>query len=289
MIRPDEELTHGRRTALIGIEGRSSPSAAQKVGALVIRDFATGGLLRLPILLDVAFGVVNLVVFLFISRVLTVPAGGAVVHPATYFDFVAVGITFMLVVQAASTQLISRILGEQRGGTLEMLATQPTPVWALAIGLSAYPFFLALLRAGIYLAILSALLGLHVAHASWLGVLVVLATGSAAMMAFGIGLMAFSIATGHGEAAARLLVVGLSFASGTYFPVTMLPTFLRQVSAGLPTRIALDGLRQAMAGADWVHAASVLLAITAVGLPLSIWLFSLCLRLAAYRGTLTRG
>jgi ABC-type multidrug transport system permease subunit len=286
MTRTDQEAP---RRVLIGIERRSRPSAAQKVGALVARDLATGGLLRLPILLDVAFGVVNLVVFLFISRVLTIPAVGAVTQSATYFDFVAVGITFMLVVQAASTQLISRILGELRGGTLEMLVTQPTPVWTLAIGLSAYPFLLALLRAGIYLAVLSGLLGMHVAAANWLGVLVVLATGSAAMMAFGIGLMAFSIAVGHGDAAARLLVVGLSFASGTYFPVTMLPTFLRQVSAVLPTRIALDGLRHAMAGAGWVHAASVLLAITAVGLPVSIWLFGLSLRLAAYRGTLTRG
>jgi hypothetical protein len=59
------------------------------------------------------------------------------------------------------------------------------------------------------------------------------------------------------------------------------------VSAVLPTRIALDGLRQALAGADWAGAALALLAATVVLLPLSIWLFSRALRLAAHRGTLS--
>jgi ABC-2 type transport system permease protein len=258
--------------------------------ALVMRDLAgRPHLFRAPLLLDLAFGLVNLVVFLFISRVLSVPAGDGFEHSASYFDFVAVGITFMLVLQAASTQLTARINKEQHSGTLEMLAAQPVPVWAFAVGLAAYPFLFALLRAGVYLAVLSMVLGLHVAHASWLGVVVILAAGGSAMMGIGIALMAFSIAVGHGDAVARVLVVGLSFVSGTYFPVTALPTVAQHAAAALPTRIALDGLRVAVAGGDWDGAALALLATTAVLLPMSVWLFGRAVGIAIRRGSLTRG
>jgi len=242
----------------------------------------------MPLLLDLAFGVVNLVVFLFISRVLSIRADGFE-HSASYFDFVAVGITFMLVLQAASTQLTARITRERTSGTLEMLAAQPIPVWAFAVGLAAYPFVFALLRAGVYLAILGVLLGLHVGHASWVGVVLVLGVGGSAMMGIGIALMAFSIAVGHGDAVARVLVVALSFISGTYFPVTVFPDFLQQASVVLPTRMALDGLRGALAGGAWGGAALALLAASAALLPLSIWLFSRALSVAGRRGTLTRG
>ncbi|GAB3935823.1 hypothetical protein GCM10027614_11330 [Micromonospora vulcania] len=142
---------------------------AGMVLALVRRDLGDPRQFRLPLLLDLAFGVVNLVVFLFISRVLTPSAGTDLAHSPSYFDFVAVGITFLLVLQAASTQLTSRVIREQRSGTLELLAAQPVPVSALAIGTAGYPFLFTLLRAGVYLAILGSVLGLRTEHADWWG------------------------------------------------------------------------------------------------------------------------
>ncbi|MFJ6197300.1 ABC transporter permease [Micromonospora sp. NPDC092111] len=256
--------------------------------ALVRRDLGEWHLLRLPLLLDLAFGVVNLLVFLLISRVLTPPGSTHPLHSASYFDFVAVGITFMLVLQAASTQLTSRITREQRSGTLEMLAAQPVPVSALAVGTAAHPFLFALLRSGVYLLLLHTLLGLHTERADWWGVAAVLVAGSTAMMGVGIALTAFAVAAGHGDAAARLLVVGLSFLSGTYFPVAALPGVLPALTAVLPSRIALDGLRAALSGGAWAASALALLAATALLLPLSIWAFGHALRIAAARGNLTR-
>ncbi|MFI9639965.1 ABC transporter permease [Micromonospora sp. NPDC051925] len=269
--------------------GRLRPGVGGRaVLALLRRDLGEGQLLRLSLLLDLVFGVVNLMVFLFISRVLTPPGAHHPLGPTNYFDFVAVGITFMLVLQAASTQLTSRVTREQRGGTLELLAAQPVPASALAVGTAAYPFLLALLRAGFYLFLLHTLFGLHAERAQWWGVAAVMLTGSAAMMGIGIGLTAFGIAVGHGEGAARVLVVGLSFLSGTYFPVTALPGALPALTAVLPSRIALDGLRAALSGDAWATSALTLLAATVLLLPLSAWFFGRALRIAAARGTLTR-
>ncbi|MEH1165879.1 ABC transporter permease [Micromonospora sp. CPCC 205539] len=256
--------------------------------ALVRRDLGDPRQFRLPLLLDLAFGIVNLVVFLFISRALTPSSGTDLARSPSYFDFVAVGITFLLVLQAANTQLTSRVLREQRGGTLELLAAQPVPVPALAIGTAGYPFLFALLRSGVYLAILSTVLGLRTERADWWGVAAVLVAGSAAMMAVGIALAAFTVAVGHGDSAARLFVVGLAFVSGTYFPVSELPGPLPELTAVLPSRIALDGVRAALAGNDWAASAGVLLGATALLLPLSSWAFGRALRFAARRGTLKR-
>ncbi|MEH1101631.1 ABC transporter permease [Micromonospora sp. CPCC 205561] len=286
-------MTPATRTAAAvrwtgALSSRRSAGGVGVVLTLVRRDLAEPRLFRLPLLLDLAFGMVNLVVFLFISRVLTPSAGSDLARSASYFDFVAVGITFMLVLQAASTQLTSRVTREQRAGTLEMLAAQPVPVGALAVGIAGYPFLFALLRAGIYLAVLGSLLGLRVGRADWWGVVAVLVTGGAALMGAGIVLAALAVAVGHGDAAARLFVVALSFLSGTYFPVTVLPGVLPAATTVLPSRIALDGLRAALTGGEWGSSAVALLGATALLLPLSIWVFGRAVRTAARRGTLTR-
>ncbi|MFG2048884.1 ABC transporter permease [Micromonospora sp. NPDC048935] len=256
--------------------------------ALVRRDLGDPRQFRLPLLLDLAFGVVNLAVFLFISRVLTPSAGTDLAHSASYFDFVAVGITFLLVLQAATTQLTGRVIREQRSGTLELLAAQPMPVIALTVGTAGYPFLFALLRSCVYLAILGTVLGLHTDRADWWGVAVLLIAGTASVLGIGIALAAFSVAVGHGDAAARLFVVALTFLSGTYFPVSELPGPLPELTAVLPSRIALDGLRAALAGGDWAWSAGTLLGATALLLPVSSWAFAGALRVAARRGALKR-
>lgn len=256
--------------------------------ALVLRDAGAQRVLRVPLLLDLGFGLVNLTVFLFISRALQHPGATLPGQHTGYFDFVAVGITFMLVVQAAGAQVTARVTAEQRTGTLEMLAAEPVHPGVLALGLAAYPFVSAVLRAAGYLAVLAGLFGLRVGHADWLGTVLVLICGSLATMAVGIVLAAVTAVVGHGEALARLILVALSFLSGTYFPVAGLPPVLRQVAAVLPTRIALDGLRAALAGAAWGSTALTLAGAAVLLVPLAVLAFGQAVRIAARRGVLTR-
>ncbi|MFI0793945.1 ABC transporter permease [Micromonospora rubida] len=256
--------------------------------ALLRRDVVERRGLRLSFLLDLMFGLLNLLVFLFVSRVLMPAPAADFSRSASYFDFVAVGIVFLLVIQAATVQVVARVAAEQRDGTLELLAAQPVPGWALALGLVGYPFAFALLRAGVYLGLLAAFLGLHVGDADWPGVVVVLALAALCTLPFGLVLMGFAVAVGYGDPAARLLVVALSFLSGTYFPTSALPDVLHPVCAVLPTRVALTGLRHALTGGGWAGAAWTLAGTAAVLLPLSAWIFDRALWFARRRGALTR-
>ncbi|SCF27967.1 ABC transporter permease [Micromonospora mirobrigensis] len=264
-----------------------APGSARAVLALAGRDLAEGRRMWAPLLLDIAYGVVNLALFLVISRVLT-PKDGLLGASPHYFDFVAVGITFMLVVQTATSQVAGRVAQEQRDGTLELLTVQPVSAGVLAVGLAAYPFLVALLRAALYLVVLALLFGLDVGEASGLGVALILLAGAAAMMGVGIALMAVTVVTGRGDVLARLLLVALSFVSGAYFPVTALPGVPAALTAVLPSRVAIDGLRQALAGDPWGAELLLLTGGVAVLLPASVWLFDRALRSARRRGRLTR-
>ncbi|MEU3455153.1 ABC transporter permease [Micromonospora sp. NPDC006766] len=264
------------------------PAAGRAMLALLRRDLTERRGLRLPFVLDLAFGLLNLLVFLFVSRVLTLSPHADFTRAASYFDFVAVGIVFLLVLQAATVQLVVRVTTEQRAGTLELLVTQPVPGWALALGLAGYSFAFALVRAGLYLAVLGGFFGLHVGHADWLGVVTVLSLGMLGTLPVGVALMGLAVAIGHGDSVARLTVVALSFLSGAYFPASALPAAPRAVAGALPSRIALDGLRHALTGAAWGRAALILAGAAAVLLPLSAWVFDRALWIAKRRGVLTR-
>jgi ABC-type multidrug transport system permease subunit len=242
----------------------------------------------LSLLLDLVFGIINLVVFFYISRTVRSPSRLALDGAPTYFAFAAVGISLMLVIQSATVVLVTRLRQEQQQGTLEALVTQPVPVPALSIGLAGYSYAFATLRAAGYLAISAVLLGLSAPRASWLGIVVILVLGTVATMAIGILLCAMAIAVRRGDALARVTVFALGFLSGAFFPVGRLPPALRAVARVSPPRVALDGLRAALfRGSGWEANAGWLVLSGAVMLPLAVLAFAGALRWCIRAGTLS--
>lgn len=272
---------------------RSSPAARPPAGAwtvlaLVRRDLARRRNVKLALALDLVFGALNLVVFQFIGRVLRHPAQGSVIGPGGYFSYASVGIAFFLVIQTATMGITRQIREEQQSGTLELLAAQPAGPGSLALGLAGFPFLFATVRALIYLLIATAL-GLGTAHADWAGVVAVLVAAAPAVAGIGIAFAAASLFLDHGDVLGRFACFALGFLSGAYFPVSELSPPLREVSATLPTRVALDGERAALAGTSWWAAVFWLAIFDLVALPLAIAIFAAALARARRHGRLTRG
>lgn len=260
---------------------------ARAVRALIGRDWAIKQVLRYAVVLDLAFGMVNLVLFLFVSRAVRHGSVHAVRAAGSYFDYVAVGIAFMLVIQTASTGMTRQIRDEQRSGTLEYLAAQPMRSPSLALGLAGFPFAFAAARASGYLA-LAVALGLDVSRTAWLGILLVLAASTLVLLSIGIALAALALVLDRGDLMARVVAVALSFASGAYFPVTLFPSPFHEIAQALPTTLALDGLRAALRGGSWIPYTGLLTVIGAVCVPLALAGFAAALRSVKRRGRLTR-
>jgi ABC-2 type transport system permease protein len=264
------------------------PTATAAVLALVRRDLAQRRIVKFALVLDLVFGALNLVVFQFIGRVVRNPVPGSVTQAGGYFSFASVGIAFILVIQTATIAATRQIREEQHSGTLELVVAQPVGTGPLALGLVGFPFLFATLRALAYL-LLAAALGLDASHANWAGVVVVLLAAAPSMAAIGIVLAGVALVVDRGDVLARFVAFGLGFLSGAYFPVSEFTPAVRAVSDALPTRIALDGLRAALAGTSWWPAAAALAAFGLVTLPVAVAIFAGSLRCARRRGRLTRG
>jgi len=277
--------------------GRPSPSASRPpripaataaVLALLGRDLAQRRIVKFSLALDLVFGALNLLVFQFIGHVLRNPAPGSVTRAGGYFSFASVGIAFFLVIQTAAIGITRQVREEQQSGTLEFVLAQPVGPGSLALGLAGFPFLFATLRAFGYL-LLAAALGLEVSHANWAGVVVVLIAAAPAMVAIGIVLAAVTLVVERGDVLGRFVAFGLGFLSGAYFPVSELAAPARAVSAALPTRVALDGQRAALAGLPWWPSVTGLAVFDLLTLPAAVAIFAGALRWARRRGRLTRG
>jgi ABC-2 type transport system permease protein len=266
---------------------RPSPATAAPLLALARRDYSIFSSYRFAVGFDLLYGLIDLVIYFFISRTFkgasTADLGGA----PSYFAFVTVGIVITLVISAASAQVGWRLREEQLTGTLETLVAHPIRPWQIALGMVGWPFTFALARGAFYLVIAATLLGVDLSHASWGGCALVLLAAGLALLGLGIALGALVVAFKRGNNIVGLVSIALGFAGGAFFPLGVLPGWLEFVGKLLPTRFVFDGVRSALfAGTGWGEDALVLLGYSVIGLPLALWAFSWALDYAKRRGSL---
>jgi ABC-2 type transport system permease protein len=264
-----------------------SGSRPRRILAVMRRDLLIARSYAFALWFDLGFGLIELFIYFFVSRTFANVAPASLGAAPSYFAFVAVGIILTLIVGAASAGIVDRIRNEQQVGTLETLVAQPIGAVDLCIGMIGYPFVFALVRAAVYSAVAIAILDLRLPEASWIGFACVLAAASAALIGIGIALAAFTIVFKRGATLSWAVAIALGLAGGAYFPLAVLPDWLRAVADVLPMRHIFDGSREALfEGGGWASEVVALALFSAVCLPVALWLFSLALEAARRRGTL---
>jgi ABC-type multidrug transport system permease subunit len=255
---------------------------------VVRRDFAITRSYRAGFVLDVFFGIMNLVVFFYVSRAVDLRAG-SLNGASTYFAFASVGIVLTVVMQSATTGLAARIREEQLTGTLEVLVMQPLTPTQVSFGLTGFPYLFGVIRGGLYIAFAALFLDLDLAHASIAGFLLMLAATGMALAAIGIAMGGLVLVFKQGTALAGVVTFGLGLLSGTLFPRELLPGWVQPFGDLLPTRFAVDGLRDALfGGTGWQGDLYALTATAAILLPLSILFFSMLLGVVKRSGSLSQ-
>ena len=258
------------------------------ITALVRRDYLVQRSYRLVFALDLFYGVVNLLVFYFISKTFdetTANLNGA----PSYFAFASIGIAITIVLQAASGGLAHRIREEQLTGTLEALTAQPITVPELAFGLASFQFGFGMLRAAFYLLLSGVFFGVSYAQADWVGFVTVLLTSGGALASIGVILGAGVLVLKRGEILTGAVTFAMGLVSGAFFPVDVLPPWLQAIGSVMPTRFAYDGLRSAIfEGGGWGGDAIALTIFAIIGLPIGVWCFSRGLSQSRRAGTISQ-
>jgi ABC-2 type transport system permease protein len=258
------------------------------IAALASGDFMVQRSYRLAFVSDIVWGLIDLVLYYFISRVVGRVAAADLGNAPSYFAFAIGGLLMALVVTSATSSIAERVRQEEVAGTLEAVCAQPVRATELAAGWAAFPIVYAAARAAVYLLFAVVILDLATRRIDWLGFVVTLAAATISFLPLGILAAAAAIVFKRGQTIVAAVTFAMTFAGGAFFPLGVLPGWLEAIGKVMPTRFAFDGMRHALFGGAWGLDAGVLAAIGLVGIPLSIYVFSSALEQAKRSGTLAQ-
>ena len=240
-------------------------------------------------LLSLAFVVVPLY---FVTRALQpVMAASIAGEGREYFAFTLLGAAAFSLVTAAVSALPNALAGAIGRGTFETFLGTPTKPAVLFAGLSAYGLLWSLIRGAVIL-ISGALLGVRLVAGSAPSVLLILVLLVLAHLALGCiaGAMLITFRT-TGPFITGFLS-GSMLLGGVYYPTTVIPSWLRDVSNALPISYGLRALRQTALLGDSLRVVQhdvVMLALCAVVLlAVAILAMAAALHHARRAGTLSQ-
>ncbi|MGH7603741.1 MAG: ABC transporter permease [Gemmatimonadaceae bacterium] len=206
-----------------------------------------------------------------------------------YFAFVLVGTLTFSFIPLAVKGLPDAITSSINSGTMEAVLGTPTSMPVMLLGMMAYSFLWTFFRASLMLVaawVLGASIAWHqVPVAAVLLLLIVLAYvpiglfSAAAYLAFRT----------TGPIAAGVMILS-TLLGGVYYPAKVVPSWLQHISGFIPLTYGLRALRRVMLeGASLFSVGrdvAILLAMTAVLLAVSTWIFGISMRYARRTGTL---
>jgi len=228
----------------------------------------------------------TLTLYYYLSKLVST---SAFPKPDDYFAFVVIGVVILLVLQ--STFDIPNLLRQELlTGTFERLVVSPFGPLATTLALMCFPLLLALFTASVTIALAAAVFGVAI---DWAMLPLAVPTAVLAALSFSGFSVAFAACMLRFKQVpgSAYLLAAISIVAGLYFPVSILPGWLRWTSDVQPFTPAVDLLRHLIVGLPLEQSVlgdlSRLLLFTLVGLPLGVWLLTRSINASRRRGTIT--
>jgi ABC-2 type transport system permease protein len=262
-----------------------------KVPAFMRRDWLVLLSYRAAFTSDLLFIAIQAVLFGFVAELIDpskLPTYNGV--PASYFDFVMIGVVFATVSGLLLQRVATALRQEQMIGTLEALLVSPVSPGTVQAGSVAFDLFFIPIRMGALLIAVALAFGLGYDTDGILPSLTVMAAFVPFLWGLGLvtGAVIVTFRRGTGVMAVMMSVLGL--ASGAFFPLTLLPSWLQTVAEANPVAISMEATREALiGGSGWEgigHDVLILLPISAAFIVAGVWAFRAALAREHRRGTL---
>ncbi len=179
-------------------------------------------------------------------------------------DFILPGILAMTIMQLGLFTAIPLVTMRERG-ILKRLRATPLTRPAFVGSQVTQRLLIALVQTTLLVGLASMLYGFRVAG-SWFSVFGIVAIGT--LMFIALGAILSGIAKTQESCVALVQVVNMPmmFLSGIFFPLELIPNYLRPVTAAIPTTYLCDALRQVTLAAPAAHPIALDVAIVAVWL-----------------------
>jgi len=209
-----------------------------------------------------------------------------------YFSFVLIGVAFSSYMSVSLSSFSDNIRSAQTLGTLEAMLVTQTRIPVILISSSIYSFVLTSFRVVIFLLFGALFLNLNIESANYVAALLVLGITIICFGTIGIFSASFIIVLKKGDPF-RWIFINLSMLlGGVYYPTSVLPEWLKAISAFLPITYSLKGMRLALIqGLDTIsiisHMAPLIIG-TIILFPLSIMGFQAAVNWAKMEGSLMK-
>lgn len=220
--------------------------------------------------------VLPVVTFYFVAKL--VPGVSGAQNGGDYFTFVVLGLAATNVLMAGLQSFGRELDLAVQQGRFEMLLTEPVGWKLLPVGLATWPAVWRLASSAIVIAV-SALMG---ARYEWSGLgfaMLIALLGSITGLSIGVLSGGLRVLSKRSDPILALYTLAGSVLGGVFFPVELIPGWLRWASLLVPQTYLAAGLRAALipattlGGPSATEAVLGLACLAAVLLPLSLWLF----------------
>ena len=262
--------------------------SATGAGALLRRDVLLFLSYRARLISQVAAAFFTIVLFYYISRLVTVSAFKT---PNDYFAFAVIGVAIMEVVGSTLSALPLKIRQELVAGTFERLVVSPFGAICSIVAATIFPLVVALVMGTLSLLFASLAFGLPL---DWSTAGFAVPAGllaAAAFLPFALLVSAVVLAFKQAGSLTGFLVTGLSLVGGFFFPVSLLPGWIQWTSDVQPFTPAVELLRHLLV--DTPMAGSPARAVAKLGLfaivlfPVGVWAVRTAIRYGQRKGTVT--
>ncbi len=184
---------------------------------------------------------------------------------------------------------------ERWEGTIEYTFMAPISRFTHLIGSCWYAVVHGLLFTFIQLVIVGAFFHLDLSHANYLTAVFMLLIGSVSFIGFGIGAAILPLLyTEKGMQMSFIVRAILLLISGVYYPISVLPIWMRPLASVSPATYVLYGLRAGLMNGQVIWSAEIwsytwpLILTALVSVPLGVYVFSVAERYAKKTGRLKR-
>lgn len=230
---------------------------------------------------------VSMTLFYYVSRLVRAESVGS---PDDYYAFVVVGLIILGVVTSTLSLPIATLRAELLAGTFERMVVSPFGAVRSVLSLLLFPLVLSFVTATFSLAYSAVVFGLDLRWPDALLGVPVAALAALAFAPFGVLMCAGVVVYKQTNAGATFVVTGMSLLAGLYFPVTLLPDWIRWASDVQPFTPAVDLLRHLLVGTPLRSGTPLgelarLAGFAIVLTPPAVWALGAAVRLARRRGT----
>ena len=215
--------------------------------AFVRRDFLIAKSYKSQLLFQTLGYLFTAILFYYIAQLFKgFTSAHLVKYGGDYFAFLLVSLGIGIFLTAALAGVPARIRDEQMFGTLEAVMVTPTSPLAILLFSNLFNLIVAFVQSLVYLSVAVALFSPELAAPNYAVAAISLLLVLVAFPSLGVVASSFVLVFKRGAPLNFFLVSLAQLLGGAFFPITVLPLWLRAFSYALPVTYTLELMRRSL-------------------------------------------